>query len=43
MTEDDDDINVMPGQMKNLRKIVNKCINEYMNNEMVIIKNFSNS
>jgi hypothetical protein len=35
MTEDDDDINLMPGQ--NLRKIVNKCINKYMNNEIVII------
>jgi hypothetical protein len=40
MTEDDDDIKFMPGQMKNLRKIVNKCINEYMNNELVIIKYF---
>ncbi len=35
MTENDDDINLMPG--KNFKKIVNKCINEYMSNEIVII------
>ena len=35
MIEENEDIDILPGQLNNMKRIVNKCINEYMSKEMV--------
>lgn len=33
LVEDNQDIQIMPGQLQNFRRIVNKCISEYMSKD----------